>query len=132
MNTSTARWKRSKNGILAGVCAGLAKELGFEAWVVRALFFALVLFAGFGLWIYIALAVSLPVEHKMDRASEGMVLGVCKRLSEKTEIELGVVRAITCLLIIHSLGAGLVFYVILFFLVPENSTSRSRTLSSQD
>jgi phage shock protein PspC (stress-responsive transcriptional regulator) len=123
---SEIRWKRSRRGWVAGVCAGLGEELGFEAWVLRLAFVALVLFGGFGLLIYLALAVSLPSEHRLEAACRAMLLGVCARLSRRTSIEIGLVRSFVAALVIYSLGAGLLLYIAAYFLIPDTPKPPAR------
>lgn len=45
---------------LGGVCAGLARFAGLEAWLVRLLFVALLLMGGFGLLAYLLLWIFMP------------------------------------------------------------------------
>lgn len=56
------RWLRSPDGIIAGVCSGLARRLGVSSLVVRAVTVTAFLCTGFfpvGL-IYLLLALILP------------------------------------------------------------------------
>ncbi|MBN1243571.1 MAG: PspC domain-containing protein [Spirochaetales bacterium] len=46
--------------VLAGVCGGVARELGLEAKKVRWAFALLVLFAGLSLWVYFILWFVMP------------------------------------------------------------------------
>jgi phage shock protein C len=45
---------------LGGVCAGLARYAGLEAWLVRLLFVALLLMGGFGVLAYVLLWIFMP------------------------------------------------------------------------
>jgi phage shock protein PspC (stress-responsive transcriptional regulator) len=47
---------------LGGVCAGLARFSGLEAWLVRLLFVALLLMGGFGFVAYVLLWIFMPSE----------------------------------------------------------------------
>jgi phage shock protein C len=49
---------------LGGVCGGLAAATGMEAWLWR-IMFALALCTGFGLLVYLALWIFVPLEHNM-------------------------------------------------------------------
>jgi signal transduction histidine kinase/phage shock protein PspC (stress-responsive transcriptional regulator) len=49
------------NGVLAGVCAGLARELGVDPLVVRVVFVALATAGGIGIPLYILARVVMPV-----------------------------------------------------------------------
>jgi phage shock protein C len=51
----TDRW-------LGGVCGGIARSTGMEAWVWRLLFAALFICAGAGLLLYILLWIFVPTE----------------------------------------------------------------------
>ncbi len=50
--------KINEGKILAGVCTGLEKQYGLNAWIFRLLF----LFTGIGEIVYIILALTLPKE----------------------------------------------------------------------
>ncbi len=47
---------------IAGVCGGIARATGLEAWVLRLIFAVLLLFGGFGLLIYVLLWIFVPIE----------------------------------------------------------------------
>lgn len=51
----TDRW-------LGGVCAGLARAMGLESWMLRLLFVGLVLLGGFGVLAYVLLWIFMPSE----------------------------------------------------------------------
>ncbi|MDR1767563.1 MAG: PspC domain-containing protein [Propionibacteriaceae bacterium] len=44
----------------AGVCGGIARWLGVEAWIVRVVFVAALLLGSASLWLYIVLWLVLP------------------------------------------------------------------------
>lgn len=52
----------SHDRLLGGVCAGLARRTGVNAWVFRALFIAGNFLPGPGLVIYLLLWLTLPLE----------------------------------------------------------------------
>ena len=54
--------KRSRNGVIAGVCGGLAEWLGWDPTLVRVLFVLVsVLSAAFpGLFVYLVLWIVMP------------------------------------------------------------------------
>jgi len=56
--------RRSRNQIIAGVCAGFADYIGWDPTLVRALYAVLTIFsAGFpGLLLYIILWIVMPLE----------------------------------------------------------------------
>jgi phage shock protein C len=48
--------------VLGGVCGGMARSTGIEAWVWRLLFTVLFIFAGAGLLLYLLLWIFVPSE----------------------------------------------------------------------
>jgi len=58
------RLMRSRNKIIAGVCAGLAEWLGWDVTLIRVLYALVsILSAGFpGILVYIILWIVMPVE----------------------------------------------------------------------
>ena len=63
-NIMDKKLKRSKNQIIAGVCAGFADYIGWDVTLVRAIYALLTIFsAGFpGLILYIILWIVMPLE----------------------------------------------------------------------
>lgn len=59
-------WKNlrrdKENGVIAGVCAGLANYFGLEAWRVRIVFVILSLIGTFGIILYLLLWLLLPAK----------------------------------------------------------------------
>ena len=57
---------RSNDKVISGVCAGLAKEFGLDAKLVRILYAVVTFFTGLvlGAVVYAILALILPVEGK--------------------------------------------------------------------
>lgn len=51
---------RSQNGIIAGVCAGLADFFGLDTALIRIVTLILILFGGLSLWVYIILWIVIP------------------------------------------------------------------------
>jgi phage shock protein C len=58
---NTFRRSRSDR-VLGGVCGGMGKATGVEAWVWRLLFAVLFIFAGAGLLVYLLLWIFVPSE----------------------------------------------------------------------
>jgi signal transduction histidine kinase len=56
------------NGVVAGVCAGIAKHTGVDVLLVRILFVALVFAGGFGIALYALLWALVPAEGAPGRA----------------------------------------------------------------
>ena len=51
---------RSNNKMIGGVCAGLGEYLGLDPTIVRIVWVLMVLFAGFGILMYIILWLVMP------------------------------------------------------------------------
>ncbi len=56
------RLYRTNDGMIAGVCAGLAEFFGLDTSLVRLATVLMVLFAGLSIWVYIILWIILPRE----------------------------------------------------------------------
>lgn len=54
------RLYRTRDGILAGVCGGLAEFFGLDVSLVRIATLVLILFGGLSLWAYIILWLIIP------------------------------------------------------------------------
>ncbi len=57
--------RMNQNATLAGVCSGLAYQLGMQAWIVKAIMLVLVLGYGIGLIPYILVALLAP-QYEQD------------------------------------------------------------------
>lgn len=116
-------WVRSaEDKVIAGVCGGLGKSFDINPWILRLLWLAAVLMLGAGVLIYLIFAWTLPRSDRLNEAYQNRWLGVCARLAQKSEIEVGVIRAITVLIAIGSLGTTMLVYVILNFALGKNKT----------
>lgn len=60
------RLMRSDHGMIAGVCAGIANYFGIDPTVVRVLYVLMVLFAGFGILLYIILWIVMPKQKSIN------------------------------------------------------------------
>ena len=134
MNTTTSpfasratdqdyKWVRASDGMLAGVCKGLADSFKVPLWAMRLIWVLATLLAfGTGLLVYAILAYCLPERNRISLGEQRKFLGVCLRLSRAFNMEAGLVRALTVVIGIASLGITVVGYVILHFVVPERPT----------
>jgi phage shock protein PspC (stress-responsive transcriptional regulator) len=61
MATKKTLYRIPKNGIIAGVCAGLADYFNMDVTLMRVLFVVGAFISGLGLLLYIILAIILPV-----------------------------------------------------------------------
>lgn len=57
---------RSRNRVIAGVCAGVADYFGFDVKITRVMAVVLLLFSGFGGVMYIALWLLMPEKRNSD------------------------------------------------------------------
>lgn len=108
------QWTRSSHGLIAGVCRGISERLGLDTSVVRMLWLVSILCFGTGLAAYFVLAIALPREDKLHKAMNRRVLGVCSRISRRTGIEVGLVRAVALGLAVVSLGTMILLYFIVW------------------
>ena len=92
-----------------------------RVWILSVLFF------GAGLWLYLLLAISLPREDKVVEALNPVMLGVCSRIAVKTQVEVGVVRFLAICLALMSMGATLVGYVVLYFVMDQQKSQTSES-----
>ncbi len=60
MTADNRKLYRSSDGIVAGVCGGIAEFFGLEASRVRLAALVLMLFGGLSLWVYIILWIIMP------------------------------------------------------------------------
>ena len=118
-----SKWIRSEKGWIAGVCQGLGERFDIAPGVLRALWLLSILFLGVGLLFYFICAFCLPVEGKEDQAHEAKILGVCARLSEKFDMDIGLVRILAVVIAFGSLGTTILAYIILHFLVPDSDNN---------
>lgn len=54
------RLYRTRDGIVAGVCGGVADYFGLDRSLIRIATAILILFGGFSLWVYIILWIIMP------------------------------------------------------------------------
>lgn len=121
-------WTRSPNGWVAGVCQGLGERFDIKPNVVRFIWFLSVFFIGAGFVFYIICALCLPVQGREEYARQPKFLGVCYRLSEKLNVDVGLLRIVTVLIGLGSLGTTALAYIVIHFLLG-NSTDRNSSLN---
>lgn len=118
---SSLKWKRSKDGVLAGVSKGLAQTFDMEVGMVRFFWLISVLFWGIGVIPYICLAIALPREDKVNEAMKSKVLGVCSKLSRRSEIEVGLIRFLMLSSVCISFGFTLIIYFLAYFFMDDKA-----------
>jgi phage shock protein C len=122
-------WVRSQDGLVAGVCSGLARAIGVEPWIIRLLWMIVVFAFGTGILFYFLAMLTLPREDRVMRAERKKIMGVCLRISHASGIEVGLVRLIALSSLVMSFGMTFVAYLVLWFVLPteqEMASSRSR------
>lgn len=124
-------WRRSKDGIVGGVCAGLAGQLGIPAWVIRAAWLVAVFCFGTGLLFYAAFWFCLPREDDPADGLNKKVFGVCARIGRRGDVDVGLARLLALALLVLSAGSAIVGYVVLFFLLPESTSATSSSSFSR-
>lgn len=67
----SALYKQRKNKLVCGVCAGIADKFGWDLPLTRVLIVLLMYFYGFGIVIYILLAIFLPYKEDITRDQYG-------------------------------------------------------------
>jgi len=107
---------RSNNGILAGVCKGFGQRTGIDPWLIRFGFIAGVLFFGTGILLYLILAVGFPKEDQGYLIGRKKILGVCQKISQRTNVEIGIVRSLMVTAALVSLGMTVIGYVAIYLL----------------
>jgi phage shock protein C len=61
MNETKKLYRIPSEGMIGGVCAGLAEYLGIDPTLVRLLFVFLALTGSAGIWVYLIMLVVVPV-----------------------------------------------------------------------
>lgn len=54
------RLYRTRDGVIAGVCGGLADYFGLDRTLIRIATAILILFGGLSLWVYVILWILIP------------------------------------------------------------------------
>ena len=119
-------YRDSSNRIIAGVCSGIAEYFKIDPIIVRTIFF---IAAPLQLIVYIILWIGVPSKDfdpnfrkKLYRDKEnGIIGGVSKGLSNYLKIDVTVVRVIFVASLFFG-GAGLLFYLLLWFFTKEAKT----------
>lgn len=61
-NNDRKRLMRSSDGMIAGVCGGVAEFFGLDVSLVRIATLLLILFGGLSIWVYVILWLIVPRE----------------------------------------------------------------------
>jgi phage shock protein PspC (stress-responsive transcriptional regulator) len=112
------QWLRAKDGIISGVCKGIAQRLEVDPWLIRLAWLASVLIFGAGLALYIVLSIGLTREDRIAEANTKKILGVCLRICQNAQVDVGMVRVLTLVSALMSLGVVVLVYLVLHFFMP--------------
>ena len=109
---------RGDQGILLGVCQGLADRFHIDVLLVRIAYLVSVFFFGVSIFLYFLVALCVPKKSQMYSAFEPKILGVCLRFGRRFDLDPSVVRLFFVLLLFATGGAVLLGYLILHFILP--------------
>ena len=119
-------YRDSSNRIIAGVCSGIAEYFKIDPIIVRILFFIAV---PLNLIVYIIFWIGIPskdfdpdLRKILYRDKEnGVIGGVAKGLSNYLKIDANIIRVVFVVSLFFG-GAGLLFYLLLWFFTKEAKT----------
>jgi phage shock protein PspC (stress-responsive transcriptional regulator) len=119
-------YRDSSNRIIAGVCSGIAEYFKIDPIIVRILFFIAV---PLNLIVYIIFWIGIPskdfdpdLRKILYRDKEnGVIGGIAKGLSNYLKIDANIIRVIFVVSLFFG-GAGLLFYLLLWFFTKEAKT----------
>jgi phage shock protein C len=121
---------RASDGILSGVCAGIARRLDLEPWLVRFLFVCSIILLGTGIFFYLLLTFSLPREDRKSEAYNEKIMGVCATIAKRADLDIGLTRFLALVLLFTSFGCVLIGYVVLYFALPTAAEEKPLQASS--
>ncbi len=113
-------WIRSKDGVLGGVFKGVGQAFDINPNLLRALYLLSVFGFGVGFVLYPLCWILLPREDLLTDYYRPKILGVCQRISNKTAVELPLIRLIAFITLFASFGTTLLIYILLHFLLDES------------
>ena len=124
--TNNKLFRDSSNRIIAGVCSGIAEYFKIDPIIVRVLFFIAV---PLNLIVYIIFWIGIPskdfdpdLRKILYRDKEnGVIGGVSKGLSNYLKIDANIIRVVFVVSLFFG-GAGLLFYLLLWFFTKEAKT----------
>jgi phage shock protein C len=86
MNETKKLYRSQKNRMIAGVCGGLGEYLNVDAIIIRIVFVLMALGHGFGVLLYIILAIAIPNDPEGAKESEKTgSLGIEQKLSNAAQ-----------------------------------------------
>ena len=100
---------------ILGVCAWLSEILGVNTGHLRIVFIVLFLLFGIGLVAYLILYLFMPPQGE----SEKLLLGVCIWISNRSGIDVRLIRSIFILVTLFG-GVSILAYLILYLVMPKS------------
>jgi phage shock protein PspC (stress-responsive transcriptional regulator) len=115
---------------LGGVCAGLGEYFELDPVFFRVFFLVLLLFGGAGLLAYIVMWIMVPAKGEAREVSPGRrlhlsrserkIAGVCGGLGEFLDVD-PILFRVTFVVLAFFGGLGIVLYIALWLVMPEES-----------
>ena len=123
---SNKLFRDSSNRIIAGVCSGIAEYFKIDPIIIRIIFFIAV---PLNLILYVILWIGIPskdfdpnLRKILFRDKEnGIFGGVAKGLSNYLKLDVNIIRVVFVVSLFFG-GAGLMFYLLLWFFTKEAKT----------
>ena len=117
---------------IAGVCGGFSHYFAIDPSLVRIVWLSTLLLGGTGLILYLICWIIMPKNHtppvvidvtrKVSRSSQNKIIaGVCGGLGNYFDVDPILIR-ILFLFMVLGLGWGILLYVILWIVLPLNSS----------
>ena len=114
----TKKLYRVRDGIIAGVCGGLADFFGLDPSLIRIATLILILFGGLSLWVYIILWLIVPKAPMRKGILEYCILAILSRedsyapkiIAELKEAEMIVVEGTLYPILTRQKNSGLLTY----------------------
>ena len=114
------KFVRSERGWVAGVCQGLGESFDMSPGLIRLLWLVSILFFGLGLVPYIIAAISFPVRGREAQWRDPKLLGVCVRMADRLQVDIGLIRFATLFIGISSFGVTVIGYILLHFVLSDD------------
>ncbi len=126
LNNHEPQFVRSPDGWIGGVCRGLGESFDMAPFWLRVAWILSIFVFGVGFGLYLILWITLPRKDHWQDVENKKILGVCRRLARKLDMEIGVVRALALLsLFLSGFTSVFIYFVLHFFLNEPSSGVRS-------
>ena len=118
MTSISIPWTRSENGMIFGVCQGIAKRFDLDVMLVRLGFVIAVLLGFSGIILYMAMAIGIPHEDELEGHYNPRLFGVCARFARRFHFDVGLIRSSSLVALLCTGGGFLLVYAALYFILP--------------